>query len=295
MQNTVSQEQFAANRANAAGSTGPRTPDGKARSSQNARKHGFAAAAYTVPRLEDIEEIAEIREGVIDLYQPTNAQELYAVERIAITQQSMNRASRLEAGTLTICLNDVLNLRERPLMEMDPEMYGGGEPGKQQVKNYLLAEGFRRSVGASSAMHLCMRYNAQAERLYRRAVQDFERIKSLPSVSQASDPLPDRGAGPLACVFAPPDQRTGGADLLVCPLDPSEPLPAQTNPNPSEPPQTEPLTHSEPAPETTPAAAQNAPSASNGSPRTDCTCPQCLDDRGLAAETPSQEDISPTR
>jgi hypothetical protein len=264
MQNSqtyVSPEQFAANRANAAGSTGPRTPDGKARSSQNARKHGFAAAAYTIPRLEDIDEIAELRESVIDLYKPTNAQELFAVERIAITQQSMNRAARLEAGTLTTCLNDVLNLRERPLMEMDPEMYGGGEPGKQQVKNYLLAEGFRRSVGACNVIHLCMRYNAQAERLYRRAVQDFERIKSLP----------DSGAGPLACV-----------------LDPSETPLDQTNPISPEPTQTKPLTNSE-------LAAQEAPEPSDpptpgrrnpwqppfGSREphdTGCACPLCLAD-----------------
>jgi hypothetical protein len=44
-QNTASPEQFAANRANAAKSPGPRSPEGKARSAQNARKHGFAAAA----------------------------------------------------------------------------------------------------------------------------------------------------------------------------------------------------------------------------------------------------------
>ena len=142
----MTDSQFAANRANAANSTGPRTTNGKARSSQNARKHGFAAAAYTVPRLEDLDEVAFLREGAIKLYQPANAQELFAVERITITEHAMNRAARLEAGTFTICLNDVLNLRERPLMEMDPEMYGGGEPGKEQVKNYLLAEGFRRSV-----------------------------------------------------------------------------------------------------------------------------------------------------
>ncbi len=253
-QHYVSPEQFAANRANAAGSTGPRTPDGKARSAQNARKHGFAAAAYTIPRLEDIDEIAELRESVIDLYKPANAQELFAVERIAVTQQSMNRAARLEAGTLTTCLNDVLNLRERPLMEMDPEMYGGGEPGKQQVKNYLLAEGFRRSVGACNVIHLCMRYNAQAERLYRRAVQDFERIKSLRS-----------------------------------PLEGSEPPVAQTNPIPPEPTQTEPLTHSEPAPETTPAAAQNTsepsetPDGSHTSHYNGCICDLCLADRAKKA------------
>jgi len=266
----MTDSQFAANRANAANSTGPRTTDGKARSAQNARKHGFAAAAYTVPRLEDVEEVAELRESAIESYKPANSQELYAVERIAITQQAMNRAARLEAGTFTTCLNDVLNLRERPLMEMDPDMYGGGEPGREQVKNYLLAEGFRRSVGKSNVIHLSMRYSAQSERLYRRAIADFDRIKAL----------------------------RGGAGGAACPLDPSEPLPDQTNPNPPEPPQTEPLTPSEPTPETTPAAAPDAaiPAVDSGNPldppfwftngscRPGCVCPKCLAEKALLAD-----------
>jgi hypothetical protein len=261
--NYVSPEQFAANRANAANSTGPRTTDGKARSSQNARKHGFAAAAYTVPRLEDVEEVADLRDRAVAFYQPANPQELFAVERIAITEQAMNRAARLEAGTFTICLNDVLNLRERPLMEMDPDMYGGGEPGREQVKNYLLAEGFRRSVGASNVIHLCLRYSAQAERLYRRAVEDFDRIRALGPSIDASEP-------------------------------PSEPLVDQTNPNPPQPAEPEPLTPSDPAPEATPAAAPDAepPAVDSGNPwdppfwftnglcREGCVCPKCLARRG---------------
>jgi hypothetical protein len=273
-QNTVSPEQFAANRANAANSTGPRTTDGKARSAQNARKHGFAAAAYTVPRLEDTEEVGELRDRAVAFYKPANSQELFAVERIAITEHAMNRAARLEAGTFTTCLNDVLNLRERPLMEMDPEMYGGGEPGREQVKNYLLAEGFRRSVGKSNVIHLCMRYSAQSERLYRRAVEDFDRIKAL------------GGADP------------GGAGLLACVLEPPEPLSDQTNPIPPEPPQTEPLTPSDPTPETTPADPNTpAPPAvdsgnpwdppfwfTNGTCREGCICPKCLADKARLAE-----------
>jgi hypothetical protein len=245
----MTDSQFAANRANAANSTGPRTTDGKARSAQNARKHGFAAAAYTVPRLEDVEEVAELRDRAVRFYKPANSQELFAVERIAITQQGMNRAARLEAGTFTICLNDVLNLRERPLMEMDPDMYGGGEPGREQVRNYLLAEGFRRSVGNSNAMHLCIRYSAQSERLHRRAIEDFDRIKALRQQNDGSEP-------------------------------PSEPLPDQTNPIPPEPLQTEPLTPSDPTLE--------PPAVDSGNPWDPpfwftsglccegCVCPKCL-------------------
>src|ERR1035437_1343124 len=42
----VSVNQLAANRANAAQSTGPRSPEGKARSALNSRKHGFTASTF---------------------------------------------------------------------------------------------------------------------------------------------------------------------------------------------------------------------------------------------------------
>jgi hypothetical protein len=80
-------------------------------------------------------------------------------------------------------------------MEMDPDMYGGGEPGREQVKNYLLAEGFRRSVGNSNAMHLCIRYSAQSERLYRRAIADFDRIKALGGAGLPARPPGLRSSG----------------------------------------------------------------------------------------------------
>jgi len=52
----VSPKRFAANRANAAKSTGPRTPAGKARCSQNARKHIFTGSTFAVVRLEALRE-----------------------------------------------------------------------------------------------------------------------------------------------------------------------------------------------------------------------------------------------
>ncbi len=82
----VSASQLAANRANAARSTGPRTPEGKARSAQNARRHGFAAANFAVVRFEDLQAVANLRADLIAVYQPVNSQELFAIERIALAR-----------------------------------------------------------------------------------------------------------------------------------------------------------------------------------------------------------------
>src|ERR1039458_856228 len=98
-------KQIAANRINAQKSTGPRSPAGKMKSALNARKHGFAGNAFTVVRLEDLNEIYQLRQDSLDLYRPVNSQELFAVERIAACQQSLIRATRLEAGLFTTCLD----------------------------------------------------------------------------------------------------------------------------------------------------------------------------------------------
>ena len=101
-----SEKQLAANRANAARSTGPTSPAGKARSSQNGRKHGFASASFTVVRLEDIHEVAHLRADLIAVYQPVNSQELFALERMAMSQQDILRAARLQSGMFSSCMNE---------------------------------------------------------------------------------------------------------------------------------------------------------------------------------------------
>ena len=75
----VSEKRLAANRANAARSSGPRTPEGKARSAQNARKHGFAATVYTVICAEDPQDVVQLRADLIAVYRPVNSQELFAL------------------------------------------------------------------------------------------------------------------------------------------------------------------------------------------------------------------------
>ena len=163
-QNYVSPEQFAANRANAAKSSGPRSPEGKTRSAQNARKHGFAAEAYTVVRFEDLQDLANLKADLIEFYQPVNSQELFAVERLALAQQAILRIARLEAGLFTSCLNEACGLTDIPRTQIDPLLLADIEVARVQNRNFVLAEGFQHSAAKSNALSLCLRYAAQAER-----------------------------------------------------------------------------------------------------------------------------------
>ena len=180
----ISDAQLAANRANAAKSTGPRTPEGKARSACNSRSHGFTASTFAVVRLEDLNEV-DLKADLTAVYQPVNSQELFALERMALTQQAMLRAARLESGLFTTCLDMALAGEGHPFTPMTPELVGNGDLSLDieithvQNRNYALADGFHRMVRQANSWSLFLRYQAQAERHYRRAVEEFDRLKSL--------------------------------------------------------------------------------------------------------------------
>ena len=220
----VSEKQLAANRANAASSTGPCSPEGKARSAQNSRKHGFTASAFAVVRLEDIGDVARLRQDAIATYRPVNSQELFAIERIAITQQALLRADRLQSGLFTTCLNEALDGHGRPLVGISPDLVNGDvQATKVQTRNYLLAEGFHRLIKYCGSWPLFMRYQVQTERLYRRAVEEFERLKAL------RNELPNE---PI--LEAQPEQNLAASDDAYEPISRFGSIPEPTTGPPAE-------------------------------------------------------------
>ncbi len=177
---TVTEKQLAANRANAARSTGPRTAAGKARSARNARKHSFAASSCTVIRLEEIQDVARLIVDLAATYQPANSQELFALERIALAQQSILRAARIEAGLLTSAFERFFDVRrDRLFAPLDQFYTSDVQVTRENHRNLGIADGFRMITRDDRTWTLFLRYQAQAERLYRRAVQEFERLRAL--------------------------------------------------------------------------------------------------------------------
>ncbi len=219
----ISEEQLAANRANAAKSTGPRTPEGKARSARNARSHGFSASTFAVVRLEDLNEVAHLKTDLTAVYQPVNSQELFSLERMALTQQAMLRAARLESGLFTTCLDVVaVDGEGHPFTPMSPDLVDDIEITRAQNRNYALADGFHRMVRQANGWSLFLRYQAQAERHYRRAVEEFDRLKAL-RADLPNEPILEVQPEEKEPTYVPPNEPISTPQPSAAPSP--EPLP----------------------------------------------------------------------
>ena len=169
-------------------------PPGPASGSDKKRAFRFCASSFGVVRLEDVHEIADLKADLVACYRPVNSQEMFALERMAIAQQFILRAARLDAGLFTSAMNEVLNIDNNPIVTMEPDMIGGDiEITRQQNRNFCMAEGFRRIAKESDLMNLALRYRIQAERDYRRALEEFQRLERLrPKLPNEPDLLTNR-------------------------------------------------------------------------------------------------------
>jgi hypothetical protein len=140
----ISAKQLAANRAGARRPTGPRAAEGKAASARNARKHLSATSSFPVPVFESFDDLVELR------------------------------AARLESGLFPACLQHASDTEPVHLLNR-----GFGEPDlkicKGQRQNFALPEGFLNLTATSQSRKFFLNCQAQTERLYRRAIEDFDR------------------------------------------------------------------------------------------------------------------------
>jgi hypothetical protein len=152
--------------------------------------------------VEPPEELARLREDLIAFYQPENSQERLAVERIALAQQSILRAARLETSLFT-------------------------SPAAEGLHGILETEAFK----------VFLRYQSQAERAYRRAVQELRQLEGqrptqpvrIPAKA-APAPAPLRPAGPCVAAAAgaspPAPALTRTAAVASAPI--AFPIPGST-------------------------------------------------------------------
>ncbi len=95
----VSSARVEASRRNGAKSRGPKTPEGKARSAQNALRHGMRAETHLVLPEEDAAEFAGLEVALVAELAPVGALQAVLARRVAIAAWRLARADRLAAGT----------------------------------------------------------------------------------------------------------------------------------------------------------------------------------------------------
>jgi hypothetical protein len=104
--------------------------------------------------LEDPDAVVNLKADLVSVFQPVNAQELFALERIALAQQTVLRIARLEAALHTSALDLAC------FYSSQAPMTQGLEGTAQQNCNYTLAEGFHRMNREANSWSLFLRYQA---------------------------------------------------------------------------------------------------------------------------------------
>jgi hypothetical protein len=170
---------------------GPRTPEGKARSAQNARRHGLRARRFTFVPGDDPTAFEALCHDLRCAYAPEDRAEAELVEAIAAGMWQAARADRMEAETLTAMARD-------------------GQPPHGAD---LLA-----ATGPRAGLATVLRYQAAAGGAVRRAFDLLLKHKK----ARRDGLLP-----PLAETATPPAANTNRPPPALLPLP--APAPADTN------------------------------------------------------------------
>ncbi len=161
----ATQAQNKANRENAKRSTGPRTAEGKARSSKNALKHGLLAQDAVMAG-EDPAEYDRCFQQLEENIFPKNAIEFALVRQIADAEWRLRRISRLESGYLT----HSYGYTQRDTLEHHPETLRPGREGKNQ----LLGKCMQNTVPTLTSL---ARYHTLMSRNQLRAINLIRRLR----------------------------------------------------------------------------------------------------------------------
>lgn len=153
----ISDARLAANRANAAASTGPRTPEGKNASKYNRLRHGLASPLTVLP-FEDQSEYNNQYASFCEEYSPVGPTEQALVKTIADARWKLGRLEKLEESVFAAMLENSQNEPTAdPFATMAASLLSGG---KHQ-----------------SALGLLARYQATLNRQFVTAVRELKRCQ----------------------------------------------------------------------------------------------------------------------
>jgi hypothetical protein len=163
----VSDAQRAANRANAQKSTGPTTPEGRAKSSLNAVKTALTGVTVLLPS-DDVQAYeAHVQQHIAD-YSPLTPPEKNLVQRIADADWRINRIASLEAGIYAIGLRKLADLHPD---EQDPAV-------RQSLIKSEVFLAYRRDLNNLALQERRLRNHQTADLVKLQALQKERQEKS---------------------------------------------------------------------------------------------------------------------
>jgi len=216
----ATRKQLTANRKNAKKSTGPKTPQGKAKSSANALKHGLCALSpenVVIPG-EDPAEFEAFQREILNDLRPGEAAERLLAERIALAQWRLRRAAKYEGQLVEASLATV----RRQQASKDKWRKTREEPADPHEQAALEIPRAVDLCLAGKAHWNMVRYEGHIERGM------FRAIKQLLELKQSGVPI--SALTPLPRVFDPvTGQQYPGAQYHLPPGMSEDQWPAEVN------------------------------------------------------------------
>jgi hypothetical protein len=169
----ATQSQIDANRINAQKSTGPRTPEGKAKSRRNGLLHGLTAKTCMLDG-EDPAELTNLVDKLSEEYHPQDIDEDFYVERMAKARCRYNRIMPLEAGIFNIRLS----VDQAPKEVVEALSQEG-----QRAWAYL------RDANGGNAITKLSRYETTLLREYDHSRQELEKLQKIRAAKPVAEEL----------------------------------------------------------------------------------------------------------
>jgi hypothetical protein len=177
--------QIEASRRNGAKSRGPKTAEGRRRSSRNSRKHGLRAETDLVLDYEDPEAFSALLDGYTRTYQPANFAEAQLVQELARCAWRLERIARIEAGLLNQRMEsqrDRFRGKSRSVSAQDriAFAFAGLADTTSQLQSLCRYEATCRR-GLNSATNTLARLQAERRAQERRSSAGFPDFAALPN------------------------------------------------------------------------------------------------------------------
>ncbi len=165
---TISEARLAANRENAQKSTGPVTPEGKAKSSLNAVKHGLTGATVMFANAADAKNYARHSADYQQQFQPVGPEESALAQSIADIRWRLATIPVLELG--------VIALGSAEIIDTNPDFWN-----KPENQTKLIIEVRRRNEKELRNLAL------QENRLSRRRERETAELRTLQAARKARE------------------------------------------------------------------------------------------------------------